>query len=112
VKGHYKRNHKFLHEKSEKQKELISWRKLQSTESVECHSWNFCFSEKGRSVYFMTFFIYLFKWFIFSTSNFIKLAVRSTIINETHAACIALKTINYMPDIKHLSAKVLQQQSH
>jgi hypothetical protein len=24
VKGHYKRNHKFLHEKSEKQKELIS----------------------------------------------------------------------------------------
>ncbi|CAI6371114.1 unnamed protein product [Macrosiphum euphorbiae] len=42
---------------------------------------------------------------LFSIMNLIKAKHRNTLIDETSAACVLLKTTNYTPDIKMLSSK-------
>jgi len=49
---------------------------------------------------------------LFSIMNLIKTKQRNTLIDETSAACVSLKTTNYTPDIKMLSSKKQQQKSH
>jgi hypothetical protein len=65
-----------------------------------------------ETCYFMSFSSAYSCKLLFSNKNFVKSAVRSRLTDETHSACIALKTIKYMPDIKQLSATVQQQQCH
>ncbi|KAG7171957.1 ZBED8-like 1, partial [Homarus americanus] len=49
---------------------------------------------------------------LFSVMNFVNSNYRSRLTDETSAACIALKTTKYKPDIKYLSSLVQQQKSH
>jgi hypothetical protein len=49
---------------------------------------------------------------LFSIMNLIKTKQRNTLIDETSAACVSLKTTNYTPDIEMLSSKKQQQKSH
>src|ERR1700733_100067 len=49
---------------------------------------------------------------LFTTTNLIKSDIRNRLADDTSAACVALKTTMYKPDIKQLASFLQQQKSH